>query len=40
MERVEIGDTVETEDDRLAVDDEMLLTVLQGGFNDPGIARL
>jgi len=27
---------VDAQNDRLAVDDEMLLAVLQSGFNDPG----
>jgi hypothetical protein len=38
MQRVEIGITVNAQDDRLAIDDELLLAVLQRSFNDPGEA--
>src|SRR5436309_1740227 len=38
MQRVEIGDAVDANDDSLAVDDEMLHPVLQCGFNDPRIS--
>jgi hypothetical protein len=37
MERVEIGDSVDAENDGLAVDDELLCPVLQRGLDDPGI---
>src|SRR5215470_3864088 len=35
---VEIGDAVDAKDDGLAVDDELLVPVLQGAFDDPGKA--
>ena len=35
MQSVEIGVSIDTHDDCLAVDDEMLLTVLQRSLNDP-----
>lgn len=38
MQRVEIRDAVEAEDDGLAIDDELLLPVLQRGLYDPRIA--
>jgi len=38
MQRVEIGDAIEAKDDSLAIDDELLVAVLQSGFDDPGIA--
>ncbi|MEY9228364.1 hypothetical protein ABIF68_007576 [Bradyrhizobium japonicum] len=38
VQRVEIGNAVNAEDHGLAIDDEMLLTVLQGGLSDLGIA--
>jgi hypothetical protein len=38
MKRLKIRDAVDAENDGLAVDDEMLLPVLQRGFDDPGIA--
>ena len=37
MQRIEIGDAIDAEDDGLAVDDELLHPVLQRGFNDPRI---
>src|SRR5262249_728631 len=37
MERVEIGDPVDAEHDRFAVDYELLVSVLQRGLDDPGI---
>jgi len=38
VQRVEIGDAVDAEHDRFAVDDELLVSVLQRGLDDPGIA--
>ena len=38
VQRVEVGDAVDAEDHGLAVDDEMLLAVLERGLGDPGIA--
>jgi hypothetical protein len=38
VQRVEVGDAVDTEDDGLAVDHEALASVLERGFHDPGIA--
>jgi hypothetical protein len=38
MQRVEIGIAVNAQDDRLAIDDEMLLSVLQCSFDNPGEA--
>jgi len=38
MQRVEIGDAVNPEDDGLAIDDELLVAVFQRGLDDPGIA--
>jgi hypothetical protein len=38
MQGIEIGITVNAQDDCLAIDDELLLPVLQGSFNDPGKA--
>jgi len=38
MERVEIGITVYAQDDRLAINDKMLLAVLQRRFDNPGEA--
>jgi hypothetical protein len=35
MEGVEIGDPVSTQDDRLAIDHELLPPVRQGGFDNP-----
>jgi hypothetical protein len=35
MRRVEIGDAVNAEDDGFAIDDELLVFVLQRGLNDP-----
>jgi len=35
MQRIEIGIAIDAQDDRLAINDEMLLAILQGGFNDP-----
>jgi hypothetical protein len=35
MQRVEVGYTVDTEDDSLAIDDELLVAVFQGGLDDP-----
>jgi hypothetical protein len=37
MERVEIRDAVNAKDDRLAIDDELLVAILQRGLDDPGI---
>ena len=36
MQSVEIGVSIDAKDDSLAIDDELLLAVLQSGFNDPG----
>src|ERR1700742_3114467 len=38
MERIEIGDSVHAENDGLAVDDELLMSVLQCRLDDPRIA--
>jgi hypothetical protein len=38
VERVEVGDAVEPEDDDLAVDDKTLLSVLPCGLDNPGKA--
>jgi hypothetical protein len=38
MKRVKIWSAINAENDRLAVDDKMLLPVRQRGFDDPGIA--
>jgi hypothetical protein len=38
VQRVEVGDAVDAEDDRLAIDDELLVSVLQRGLDDPEIA--
>ena len=38
MQRVEIGDAVDAEHDGLAIDNELLLAVLQRGFDNPGEA--
>src|SRR6202000_520053 len=38
MQRVEIGNAVNAENHGLAVDDELLLPVLERAFNDPGIS--
>ena len=38
MQGVEIGDAVDAEHHRLAIDDELLDPVLERGFHDPGIA--
>jgi hypothetical protein len=38
MQGVEIGVAVHTQDDCLAINDEMPLAVLQSGYNDPGKA--
>jgi len=38
MERIEIRNTVDAENDRLAIDDELLLAVLERGFDNPRIA--
>jgi hypothetical protein len=38
MKRIEIRDAVDAQDDSLAIDDELLLPVLQRRFDDPGIA--
>jgi hypothetical protein len=37
MQRVEIGDSIDTKDDRLAVDDELLLPDFACGLDDPRI---
>ena len=36
LQSVEIGVSIDAQDDSLAIDDELLLAVLQSGFNDPG----
>jgi hypothetical protein len=38
VQRVEIGYAVHTEDDGFAVNDEMLLPVLESGLDDPRIS--
>jgi hypothetical protein len=38
MQRVEIGDAIDAEDDRFTIDDELPVSVLQRGLYDPGIA--
>jgi len=38
MQGVEVGNTVDAEDDRFAIDDELLHPVLERGFHDPGIS--
>jgi hypothetical protein len=38
MQRVEIGDAIDAQDDRLAVDRKLLDAVLQGGLGNPWIA--
>jgi hypothetical protein len=38
MQGIEIGISVNAQDDRLAIDYEMLLAVLQCSFDDPGEA--
>src|SRR6516165_9969564 len=38
MKRIEIGNAVDAQDDSLAIDDELLLTVLQRRLHDPGIS--
>jgi hypothetical protein len=38
VKRVEVGIAVNAQDDGLTIDDEMLLSVLQGSFSDPGLA--
>jgi len=38
MQRVEIGMSVHAQDHGLAVNNELLVPVLQGGLHDPGIA--
>jgi hypothetical protein len=38
MQRVEIGDAVDGKDDGLAIDDELLVSVLQRRLDDPRIA--
>jgi hypothetical protein len=35
MQRVEIGDAVDAENDRLAINDELLCPVLRRGLDDP-----
>ena len=35
MKRIEIGDAVNAENDRLAIDDELLVLVFQRGLDDP-----
>ena len=35
MERFEIGYAIDAEDDGLAIDDELLVAVFQGGLDDP-----
>jgi hypothetical protein len=37
MERVEIGDAVNAKNDRLTIEDELLVSVLQRGLDDLGI---
>jgi len=34
MQRVEIGDAIDAKDDSLAIDDELLVAVFQGGLDD------
>jgi len=36
MQGVEIGNAIDAEDDGLAIDDELLDPILEGGFRDPG----
>jgi len=38
VQRLKVGYAVDTEDNRLAVDDELLDPVLERGLDDPGIA--
>jgi DNA-binding XRE family transcriptional regulator len=38
VQRVEIGDAVDAQDNGLTIDDELLLPVLQGRFHDPRVA--
>ena len=38
MQSVEIGIAINAKDDGLAIDDELLLAVLQRSFDDPGEA--
>ena len=38
VQRVEIGDAIDAEDHRLAIDDELLDPVLERGFDNPRIA--
>src|ERR1035438_6318421 len=38
VQGVEVGNTIDAEDNGLAVNDELLLAVLQRGLDDPGIA--
>lgn len=38
VEGIEIRVSIDAQDDRLAIDDEMLLAVLQSGFDNPGEA--
>ena len=35
---IEIGDAIDAKDDLLAVDDELLVPVLQRSLDDPGVA--
>jgi len=38
MQGVEVGDAVDAEHDRLAIDDELAMLVLERRLDDPGIA--
>jgi hypothetical protein len=38
MKRIEIGNAVDAKDDSLAIDDELLLPVLQRSLDNPRIA--
>ena len=38
VQGIEIGNAVDAEDDRFAIDDELLHPVLERGFHDPGVS--
>ena len=38
VQGIEIGNAIDAEDDSLAIDDELLLSILECGFHDPRIA--
>jgi hypothetical protein len=38
VQRVEVGDAVDPKHNGLAVDDELIVIILQCGLDDPGIA--